>query len=357
MSDLRQNPVTGRWVVVAPSRSSRPVDDDRDGSVPHDRVDRRARRDPSCPFCPGNEEELPGIHWELAAESEPGWRCRAVPNRYPAFSAAVSHPRALESRTLREGSEGPVRAGRRYPAAGRQEVLIESPRHDRDPVAMSDDELRAVAQLYRERVRAVVTGSPELFPSLFRNQGPGAGASLAHPHAQLVATGVSGPRRRIRHERLTDYRSETGECLVCRLPELEPGGEERVIEEDEFLRAYVPWAPERPLEVWLLPKRHRPSFGDAEADEADSVAGMLGRTVRRLRTLVGATDYNYMFHTSSGAGRRDPALHWFLQFRPVTARLAGFELDTGIVINPASPDEDAERLRGAESTIHRGGEA
>lgn len=360
MPDLRQNPVTGRWVVVAPTRSSRPVERGPTGGARREPGRKRAARDPDCPFCPGNEAELPEIHWELPATGEPGWRCRAVTNRYPAFSVP-SGPRgaAPEPRVLRETPDGPVTPGKSCPAVGRQEVLIESPRHDRDPADMSAEELRSIVELYRERVVAVVREAPELVPSLFRNRGPEAGASLGHPHSQLVATRVTGPARSVRQERMARYRSETGDCLLCRLPELEPEGEERLVEEDGFHRAYVPWAPERPLEVWLLPKRHRASFADAEPEEVSSLAAMLGRTVNRIRILSGGADYNYMFETSSGALNGDPALHWFLRVRPVTARMAGFELDAGIVINPASPGDDARRLRGTEAKEipNPGGEA
>ncbi len=293
MADLRQNPVTGRWVAVAPARSSRPLEDGADGEPAAAGGNGSPDREPDCPFCPGNEAELPEILWELPNPEDPGWRCRAVPNRYPAFAEpAGPATAAMEPRLLREDPDGPVAAGRSFPALGRQEVLIESPRHDRNPADMARDELRGVVELYRRRLEAVTREAPNLFPSLFRNQGSGAGASLLHPHAQLIATRAAGPARRIREDRLTRYASETGDCLVCRLTELEPEGEQRVVEEDAFHRAYVPWASEGSLEVWVLPRRHRASFSDAKPDELDSLAGMLGRSLRRIRILGDAPDYD-----------------------------------------------------------------
>lgn len=343
--------MTGRWVVVAPSRSHRPLDEEgaeRGGTDPEEGADRDPRgpaRDPSCPFCPGNEDRLPDIIEEMPAEGGPGWRCRAVPNRYAAFGAETGPATAAESRVLREDPEAGGSVGRGYPAIGRQEVLIESPRHDREPASMSANEMESMVELYHRRLRAVTRADPEHAPSLFRNRGRSAGASLLHPHAQLVATREAGPRRRIREERLGRYHAETGQCLLCRLVELEPQGAVRIVEEDALHQAYVPWAPERPLEVWIVPRRHRASFTDVEPDELESLARMLRRTLRRIRTLTDPPDYNYMLHTSVGARREDPGLHWFLQIRPVTARMAGFELGTGMIINPESPAENARRLR------------
>lgn len=349
MAELRQNPVTGRWVAVAPARSERPfaeeAEDEAPGPGPHREGEAVPSRDPGCPFCPGNEVELPDIVDEIAADAEPGWRCRAVPNRYPAFSgggnAGGDAPRLLH---LREDDESPPQPGRKAPAAGRQEVLIESPRHDRDPARMTPDELEAVVELYRRRLDVLTRDAPEHFPSLFRNRGREAGASLVHPHSQLVATRAAGPARRIREERMRGHRAHSGECLLCELVRREPDGESRIVEEDAHVTAYVPWAPERSLEVWLVPRRHRASFADVEED-ASGFARMLGRTLRRIRTLAERPDYNYVLHSSAGADRDDPGLHWFVQIRPLTARTAGFEIDSGIVINPEAPGDDARRLR------------
>lgn len=351
MSDMRQNPVTGRWVVVAPDRGDRPVE----GGSEDDRAPEPGlpSRDPDCPFCPGNEQKLPGVLRELGGDGE-GWRCRAVPNRYPAFApSASSETAAHEPRALREEVAGPVPFGRSFPATGRQEVLIESDRHDRDPGRMSPEELALVMELYRDRLGSLVRESPELFPIVFRNHGADAGASLQHPHGQLVGTRVSGPARRIREERMQRHHAESGSCLLCELLDLEPAGEVRLIRESAHHRAYVPWAAEQPLEVWVVPKRHRPSFTDVDNDELTDLGATLGRILAGIRSLAGDPPYNYMVHSAAGARSEDPALHWFLQIRPITARAAGFEHGTGVHINPASPETDARRLRRSLESAER----
>ena len=347
MAELRQNAVTGRWVAVAPVRGSRPVEEDP-ASADEEPV---PARDPHCPFCPGNEAELPEVLWELPGSVDPGWRCRAVPNLYAAFRDvdpdAGGRTGPVQGGVLVEDASAGVEPGRTRPSTGLQEVLIESPRHDRDPGRMGGEELEAVVKLYAQRLARVARERPDFTPLLFRNHGPGAGASLAHPHAQLVATGTVPPAVARRRKRMRRFNRETGGCLLCALPTLEPDPVERTVAEEEHFQAFVPWAPERPLEMWIVPRRHESAFHRMRPDERRSFGVLLGRLLAGLRILAGEVDYNYIVHTAGGAGGPDPALHWFAQIRPVTARMAGFEIGSGARILAAEPTDDAARLRRA----------
>lgn len=350
MSELRQNAVTGRWVVVAPARGERP----NDAGAP-DAPSARRRRDPDCPFCPGNEAALPSVLWELSAAGDPGWRCRAVPNRYAAFSGSAGevHPdrgREPGMELLVDDPETPE-PGRIRGATGTQEVLVESPRHDRPPETMTGPELDALTELYRSRLGRLVREEPHLSPCLFRNEGAGAGASLRHPHAQIIATRDVPTATAVREARQVRYRERTGRCLLCDLPDAEPDGRDRTVIDDPHFRVEVPWAPERPLEAWIVPRAHGASFSGIGPDEASAFGRVLNRLLGAVRTLAGDVDYNYILHSAAGARASDPALHWFLQLRPVTARMAGFELGAGVVVNSADPLDDAESLRHALQTI------
>ncbi len=368
MAELRQNAVTGRWVAVAPGRGRRPVEHSEHSVRAEPGGEGEVERDPDCPFCPGNEKELPSILWELASDDAPGWRCRAVPNRYAAFSpeagsGAGKEPEPRAPSVLAEHEDTVPDPGRSHPAEGLQEVLIESPRHGHGPADMSPTELEAVVELYARSLGRLARHHPGLTPCLFRNEGAGAGASLRHPHAQLIATSAVPPATARREARQHRYRDGAGGCLLCELPALEPDATERTVLDDEHFRVEVPWAPERPLEVWLVPRRHRAAVHEMGDDEAAALARILGRVLRGLRILSGDADYNYILHSTSGARASDPALHWFLQIRPVTAKMAGFELGSGVRINPADPTDDARRLRdvledaGDEETTKRGDSA
>lgn len=344
--ELRENAVTGRWVVVAPARGERPVE------WPDTEREARPRRSGSCPFCPGNEAELPAVLWELSEPDGPGWRTRTVPNRYPAFSGPPPEEPGAGGGAAEGGAgegdlHGPPRPGRLLPAAGAQEVIIETPRHDVDLADMSVAHAEVVIRTYRARYRVHARGDRPAHVSLFRNEGREAGTSLVHAHAQLVATSFLPPAAALRERRMRSYHAETGRCLLCDLPGVEPDAGERTVFRGEHVRAFVPWAAEGPLEVWIVPGRHGSSFAEASEGEVAEVARLLVSVGWAYRSRGGDPDFNLLLRSSSGGGSGDPSLHWFLQLRPRFGRAAGFELLTEITINASDPLGDAGLIRGA----------
>lgn len=141
---------------------------------------------------------------------------------------------------------------------------------------------------------------------------------------------------------------DTGRCPLCRPDGEGPDPDDRVVLENEEFRAVVPWAAEVPMEVWLVPRRHQAGFDECGGGERAYLARALGRVLRAYRTLAGDPAYNYLLHSAPPALSGHPAHHWFIQLRPRFHQMAGFELQSGIVINPSLPESDAEALRRAE---------
>jgi UDPglucose--hexose-1-phosphate uridylyltransferase len=208
------------------------------------------------------------------------------------------------------------------PAVGRQEVLIETPRHDLDPATMSEKELESAVEGYHARYRAL---------------------SLEDPEAHVMGP-VPDIDRRL--ERARRFYADQGGCLLCALDALEPAAAARTVAENDSFVARVPWAPVTALEVWVLPKRHQASFASAGRAERADLAAILGTVFRSYGQRGGDPSYNAIWH---GARMRDaeaPHLHWFVQLRPRLARPAGFELTAGVDICPSDPVADAAVLRG-----------
>lgn len=353
--ELRQNVLTGHWIAVAPDRGGRPV------QTGPERPDARPERphDPDCPFCPGNESELPAILFEAGDQDEEGaWHTRAVPNKYPAFTNDPARGEWVDAglgdggsgigKTLTLGSDVPVQVATPLPAVGYQEVIIESPRHDRDIPDMTDEAIGRVVDTYHARYISVSESAPSCRVFLFRNRGRAAGNSLEHPHAQLIATTVVPPEVRVREIRMLGYQGDHGRCLICALPEMEDGWRERVVAENDRYTAMVPWAAETPFEVWILPRHHQAEFGETDADERRDLAGILGTVLRAYRDHAGDPSYNLMIHSPRRSRSGSRAFHWFVQIRPRESQLAGFELASGIAINASTPERDAAILRGED---------
>ncbi len=320
--EIRHDRRTGRSSLVVPARARRPGQG-------------LAAADAACPFCPGNEDLLPGIVWQSPEGNRGDWRVRVVPNKF----AVVA-----------EDTNAPSTAGsfERRTAVGRHEVIIEHPRHDLDLATMPPDHVRHVMAAYRTTYRRLAAMPGIRLALLFRNYGAAAGASQQHPHAQAVALTTIPPEVTAERRRLRAYHRRTGGCAICDMARRETNEGDRVVLQNDHFLAIVPFAAAAPCEVWLLPKRHRADFGDIDDGECDALAAALRDVLRRLRTALDDPPYNFTVQSAGGDSASAPHLHWYLRLVPGTTTPGGFELGTGLAINPSSPEADAALLRSTQ---------
>lgn len=326
MSELRQNNITGAWVVIAPRRGERPHD------VAHDAM--HASDDgASCPFCPGYEDQLTEILAEYPSEVAPGWSVRVISNLYPAF-------RPNES--VHHLSDGKYVA---QPAFGYQEVIIESPRHDADLATLSDAELTVLMRAYHDRFKFLISLDGIETVTLFRNHGAAGGASLSHPHSQIIATGLRPPRLQALDNRAGDHFERTGNCSLCDEMKAELAVGLRIVEACDAFVTFVPFAAQHPFEMWIVPLKHQSRFDAMNEAEVEQFGLALRGALRRLRLHRGDVAYHFAVDCAGRSDSASPHLHWQLRIAPRIAPWGGFELGTGIVINPVSPEQAAMHLR------------
>jgi UDPglucose--hexose-1-phosphate uridylyltransferase len=328
MSELRQDRTTGGWVIIAPQRRRRPT-----GMTAQPRWSASPPRfDPSCPFCPGHEAELPGIVAETAAKDSPGWSVRVVPNKYPALLATnATAPMCNQHRMLR--------------AYGFHEVVIESPRHDADLADMTAAERQVVVSMYHRRFDVLLRKTGIEAVVLFRNHGTKSGGSLAHPHAQIIALGLVPPKMAALSEAgLRHYRQE-GSCATCRELDIESQIRKRIVDENTRFMALVPYAAERPFELWIVPKAHLASFAASNDTELCDFSDLLGRSLKRLKLALDDPPYNFVIDSATKSEVAAPHIHWRLRIIPETVTWGGFEFGSGLPINPSIPEDDASVLR------------
>jgi len=327
--EMRQNKANGEWVIFAPRRGRRPSD--FKSGKGHPRQD-APRRDPDCPFCPGNERSLPRVIAQ--AGSGKRWRTRVVLNKFPALDASA---------VLAIRPAGPYLRTDGY---GRHEVIIETPRHDRDPARMSARELRAVVEAYHETYTRLMKDPRNMLVLIFRNHGEAAGTSLKHPHSQAIATGlVPGHVRAAGHEAQRFF-DQHGACAFCETLKFEKRQKRRLLFVNRHFLCFVPYAAEVPCELWIVPRRHAASFGDTTAPERVALATVLGRALSVLRERLGDPDYNYVIMSAPRHREDEPHLHWYLRIRPRLTTRAGFEIGSGMLINPSLPETDRDFLKG-----------
>lgn len=328
MPQLRRDPFTRGWVVVAPECGERPHQMPA-GSRP---VPKPAATDPSCPFCPGHEEDTPGELWRLP-DRDGGWTVRVVPNRYPVLTPGV-HPACHHT-------DGPFIYAN---GIGSHEVVIESARHDWDLPDGDDATVAAVLAAYRTRARALRAQHPGLVLP-FRNHGAAAGTSLAHPHSQIVATPLVPLRQRQLFDVARTYYDDHGSCLYVDVRQAELARGLRIVATNDHVVAFTPYASRVPYETWLVPRPHRASFADVDDAVLAETAALLRRVLDALRSLLGDAPYNYMIISAPTGEEGSEYFLWHLQLLPRLTATAGFELGSGMAVTTVSPERAAAQLR------------
>src|SRR5690606_18764874 len=210
---------------------------------------------------------------------------------------------------------------------------------------LAADATRVVAATYRDRMRTLLDRPDIASVVLFRNRGARAGASLAHPHAQLIALGLEPQRIAAISAWGRDYHAREGRCATCDELALQLRQGERIVEENARFISLVPFAAEHPCELCLLPRSHQASFADLGAEALDDFAALLHRSLRRIRLALDDPPYNFVVETASRRELNAPHMHWRLRIVPGIAVWGGFELGSGLAINPSSPEKDARLLR------------
>jgi UDPglucose--hexose-1-phosphate uridylyltransferase len=264
-----RTPITNDPVILAPDRERRP--NVFDGAP--------------CPFCPGAEDQTPP---EIARDGEP-WRIRVFPNRYPPAEQA--------------------------------EVIVESASHHDSFDELPADHAARAVEMYFERYRAIEAN----YISIFKNHGRLAGASIPHPHSQIVGT-LFVP---LRPSREGDAFARAARCPLCDV------GDHPLIAETEHYRWIAPPGSRLAYQQWIVPKRH-----EHDLTKPRELASLLQSSVRAMRSI--SDSFNWAFITFP----HEPRGHWYVELFPRIAAIAGYELGTGTFINTVAPIDAAKLLSG-----------
>jgi UDPglucose--hexose-1-phosphate uridylyltransferase len=280
--DLRVDPLTGAYVVVTPWRQRRP-------RLPEGQ----------CPFCPGGIEAPE--HYDV----------RHIPNRWPGLPE------------------------------GRHEVIIHNPEHGSSFPLMGREGAVRVVELWSERTAVLGARSDVSYVFIFENRGRLAGATIDHPHSQVMAFRVIPP--------VPGAELSKGICGLCG----ESDDELMVARHPEWL-ASVPWAPSWPYEILIFPRRHIVDLPAAGPQLRAALAGILVDCLMRVESIFGVdAPYMLWIHQQPTDGDHWPAGHLHLHLAPVMGRpgvvrnLSSAELGAGMLFNPVDPRQAAAELRKA----------
>lgn len=327
MTELRKDPVVGRWVIISTERAKRPHEFPPEAAP---------RREGVCPLCPGSERMTPPeiLAFRQGGEpNDPSWTLRVVPNKFPALRI--------------EGELGKAADGiyDRMHGIGAHEVVIESERHDIDLFDLPEKRFEDVLWAYRERLLDLKKDHRFKSVLIFKNHGAAAGASLTHSHSQLIALPIIPKRVMEEMHGCREYYRFRDRCLFCDIVVQEMDQKVRIVEETGEFLAFSPYAPRFPFETWIVPKRHQCAYEMIEGDQAKGLAAVFRRTLRRLNLALENPPFNFIVHSAPFQERAAEFYHWHIEIMPKLTKVAGFEWGSGFYINPTPPEESAKYLR------------
>jgi len=341
MPELRRGPISDRWVIVAPERARRPSDFEQK----HSEVDEQTTA--SCPFCGGNEHMTPSEIYRHTGVGNGDWEVRVIPNKFPALQDY--------------GDLGPdVIAGffDRMNGEGAHEVVIETREHCREIQDLPLQEVGWIIETYIQRLTELMKNPWLRYVQLFKNHGKEAGASLTHPHSQIIATPIVPQEVRKSLEIAKTHYENKERCLFCDVMLAEIHCGDRVVEETADYAVWAPYDSRFPFELVIYPKAHSHDFTSLDQAQRQGLAVILKRTLQRLTMLLGDVPYNLVLKTAPNPIPRPgkpgywttlPSdYHWRLALMPRLTRVAGFEWGTGVYINPMPPEHAAKYLREVE---------
>ena len=330
MPELRREPISGRWVIVATERATRPTDFKTNPQI---------IKSSFCPFCEGNEDKTPpeilAYRDNGAMPNTSGWRVRVVPNKFPALQIEGDQNKRGEG--IYDMMSG----------IGAHEVIIESPRHIQSLTSLDNGNVEEVLLCYRDRLIDLKNDKRFVYGLLFKNVGASAGASLDHPHSQLIVTPIVPQLVANEMANAKTFYQQRERCLFCDMIQQEIDTNSRlVISTDNFV-AFAPFASRFPFEIWILPKKHESHFENLQKFELDELAKVLKDALTRLETALDLPPYNYIIHSAPFNINGSDSFHWHIEIIPRLTNIAGFEWGTGFYINPMPPEQAAETLRNA----------
>lgn len=335
ISELRQDLISGEWVVISRARAQRPQAED---------FKKRKKFFQPKETCPFENPQKTGhgkpllIYWkdknpsiELGA-SKKDWALQVVNNKFPAFGKGICSY---------EHKEGPYSW---LEGVGFHEVVILR-NHSKNLAQLSESEIELLLKAYQERYLKLQNEPCVEYIFIFHNYGIEAGASLFHPHSQIIAIPVIPPDvgRSIKGSK--EYYEKHKKCVHCEMIQWEKHNRKRIIFENEDFIAFAPFASKTAFEIRIFPKKHECSFELIMEAERRSLSQVLKIIFAKIYKNLNDPAYNYFIHTAPCEVVPFKFYHWHIEVLPKTSIYGGVELGTGIEISGILPEDAAKILR------------
>lgn len=308
MAELLFDEINNYTILVAPERSKRPIDE----------FNSKNELYISCPFCPGNEVMTPPDNLIIRGSSQ-DWTIRIFPNKYPAF---VQNQAEIQ-------------------LAGVQEVVVETEKHQQKYDQFSKDQIKSILEAYKSRIEVLKAKKNVKYVVIFKNHGEKAGATLEHPHSQIVGLFSVPAKVKEKNNNLEEFFLSHKKCFYCHLRNVS-----NLVCENQSYFCVMPNEARFPHECLIIPKNHEPYFEHTNNENFFDLAEIILKLIKSINSLLGFPSFNLILNNGVYLNSfNELSFHWHFQFIPRTSYLAGFEWATGMYIRQVDHEKAAEQLK------------
>lgn len=315
MAELRYNPLTNDWVMIASHRQNRP-------QMPKD----------WCPFCPGSgkvPDEFDVYEYD---------------NDFPALSQNPPTPDDVANDFFKVKE-----------AYGKCEVILYSPEHTITLPELSTAHIEKLVNLWIERFNVISADEKIKYVFIFENRGEVVGVTMPHPHGQIYGYSIIPKKIELELNSSKKYFDDKGKCIFCDMLKNEQDFGERIIFENEHFSVFLPFFTEYPYGVYIMSKRHINNIAEFTDAEKAAFADTLKQTTGMLDALF---DYKFpymmcMHNAPVNSEDTSDYYHFHVEFFPpmraADKQKFNASSETGVWAhcNPTAPEDKAKELREA----------
>lgn len=322
MPKLRQNIVTGDWVVISPERSKRPEDYVMAAAPKHDIP-------ADCPFCIKNKNSA----YQFSIKDAETENVYTIPNKYPAYVKTDS--------VISEGDE----FYQDTKSIGGHEVIVIK-EHEQELYEDGQAIINELIGVYKQRYLFYDQDPVIEYTMLIHNHGPEAAASIEHPHSQLFASAIMPSYIEKELAASQKYFAENKKCVFCEMLRIEKENGQRIIFENDAFMVFTFFAARFPFEMWLVPKKHEAQFEKIDEATQKLMAEALHEAITKLNKALNFPPFNYWIHTLPHHKQEaNDYYHWHVEIAPRVSKFGGYEMGSGVVIDVVAPETAAEFLK------------
>lgn len=317
-TELRYDALSNEWVIISPKRACRPMN---------------FSEQKNCPFCDIKDQEEPKFYFYKGKENkDKKWTTIIIPNKFPVFEKDAKYFKGIENNFYTK-----------IISPGFHDLIV-TKEHDKFLSDLPTDRIEEFFSCVETLLKSYRKNKHIKQVAIFHNKGEKAGASQPHPHYQALALPIIEREHRNELNIFKRYYKKNGECLHCKINEIEIKNKKRIIAENNDFIAFCPYAPKILFQIIISPKRHMSTFEEINDKEKKSLSKMFKKILSKYDNGFKNLDYNFFLHNEP-LDKKYPYFHWYWSFSPRINYFGGLEMGFGLEISTMLPEKQASTLR------------